>query len=83
LLAIGIDEEEGVADIPPAPICGTIAITFWLTGQYHCTLEAKNSGLETIPDVAPTLSQINEFLRLCRLEVNEKCRELFDWATFA
>jgi hypothetical protein len=74
LLASGVSDEEGVADVPTDPIFGMIAITVFVDRAVRCKQESKISGLETLPDLAPILCQIKEFLGLCRLELNDICR---------
>jgi hypothetical protein len=59
-LAIEVGKEESVAGIESVPSFGTIAITV-IDQTVHCKREAKNSGLETIPDVALAFSQIKGF----------------------
>ena len=68
-------ENGGVAELPalldadnevltgalPVPICGTIAITAFTDRTVHCKPEAKISGLETLPGLAPARTQLKTF----------------------
>lgn len=57
---LGCDEEAS-SGVFPVTICGTIAITVFSDRTLHCKRQAKFSGLETLPGVAPASSQLKTF----------------------